>query len=116
MEVPKDFRELRIWQKAMDFCIKVYDLTDKFPELFSLTKQLRESCVSVASNIAEGHARRTNRQFNHFLNITLGSITETITQLIVAPRRKYAQQAEIDSIISEYNDLGRSIGAMQKTL
>jgi four helix bundle protein len=116
--MPKDFRELRIWQKAMDLCLTVYDLTDKFPkyELFSLTQQLRESCVSVASNIAEGHARRTNRQFNHFLNITLGSIAETITQLIVAQRRKYAQQAEIDPIISEYDNLSRSIGAMQKTL
>ena len=102
----------------MDLCLKVYDLTDKFPkyELFSLTQQLRQSCVSVPSNIAEGHGRRTNKQFNHFLNIALGSIAETITQLIVAERRKYAKAAEIDSIISEYDDLGRSIGAMQNKL
>jgi len=116
--MPKDFRELRIWQKAMDLCLTVYDLTDRFPkyELFSLTKELRKSSVSVPSNIAEGHGRKTNAQFNHFLSIALGSIASPLTQLIVAKRRKYATSTEIEPIVKEYDDLGRSIGAMQKTL
>jgi four helix bundle protein len=67
------YRDLIVWQKAMDLVVAVYELTDKFPreEIFGLTFQLRKASVSVPSNIAEGQARRSTKEFLHHLSIAL---------------------------------------------
>ena len=72
----------------MQFCELIYKLTDGFPdeEKYGLTSQLRRASVSVASNIAEGAARRTNKEFIHFLGIAIGSCAEVDTQLELAHR------------------------------
>jgi four helix bundle protein len=87
MEI-KSFRDLIVWQKAMNFVVEVYRATASFPtdERFGLTAQLRRCCVSIPSNIAEGHGREGTRDFLHFLAIGYGSLNEAQTQIMIAER------------------------------
>ncbi|KAA6456065.1 four helix bundle protein [Acidobacteria bacterium AB60] len=79
----QSFRDLNVWQKAMELAAVVYRLTQRFPreEAFGLTSQLRRSAVSIPSNIAEGHGRMNPREFKYFLLIARGSNCELQTQL-----------------------------------
>lgn len=79
-------QDLKVWHKAIDLCILVYEISSTFPtdERFGLTSQIRRSSVSVASNIAEGAGRNTNGEFIQFLGIANGSAYELQTQLIIA--------------------------------
>ena len=88
------------WQKAMDFAISVYEQTSKFPreELYALTSQLRRAAVSGPSNIAEGAADRTKRQFSHYLSSAIGSFNEVDTQLELALRLGYLTETDYDSL------------------
>ena len=79
-------KELEVWKQAMELAKAVYQLTASFPasELYGLVAQMRRSAVSIVSNIAEGAARNTDRDFIHFLYIALGSIAELDTQYILS--------------------------------
>jgi len=92
----KDHKELDVWQKSMDFVQSVYELTGNFPkdEVYGLTSQLRRSAVSIPSNIAEGAARNTDKEFLNFLHIAQGSAAEAETQLLIAQRLKYVGNFE----------------------
>ena len=85
------FRDLIVWQKAMDFVMLVYKATSSFPreELFGLRQQLRRAAVSVPSNIAEGQGRQTVRDFLQFLSVARGSLQEAETQISIAERLGY---------------------------
>jgi four helix bundle protein len=80
------FKELTVWQKAVDLATDVYSSTKNFPseEKFGLTSQIRRSVVSISSNIAEGAGRKSKKEFKHFLNIAYGSGSELETQLLIA--------------------------------
>jgi four helix bundle protein len=84
----KSFEELVVWQKALDLAVVIYSLTKAFPkdELFGLTSQLRRAAVSVSSNIAEGQARGSTREFLQFLCIARGSNAEVRSQLALVRR------------------------------
>lgn len=85
----KSYKDLIVWQKAVDLCVKVYKLTETFPksEVFGITSQIRRSVVSVASNIAEGNGRNKNgNEYKQFLYIARGSLQELETQLIIAQK------------------------------
>ena len=79
-------KDLNVWKKAMDLAAQVYSLTAKFPkeELYGLTSQIRRSAVSIPSNIAEGAARLSRKEFIQFLHIASGSVAELETQLLLA--------------------------------
>lgn len=79
----KSFRDLRVWQAAMDLVEKIYRLTQPFPnhEVYGLTNQLRRAAVSIPSNIAEGHARAHTKEYLNFLSVTQGSLAELQTRL-----------------------------------
>ena len=79
-------KDLNVWKKAMDLAAQVYSLTAKFPkeELYGLTSQIRRSAVSIPSNIAEGAARHSRKEFIQFLHIASGSVAELETQLLLA--------------------------------
>ena len=81
----RDFRDLVLWQRAMQYAKEVYLITRAFPsdERFGLTSQLRRAAVSVSSNIAEGHARQ-GREYAHFLSVARGSLAESESQLLLA--------------------------------
>mgnify|MGYP001097219029 CR=1 FL=1 len=86
-------KELEVWKQAIELAKMVYQLTATFPssELYGLVSQMRRSAVSIASNIAEGAARATDKEFIHFLHITLGSIAELETQYILAKELQFTE-------------------------
>jgi four helix bundle protein len=90
----QDFRDLAVWQRAMELSESVYHLTKSFPkeELYGLTSQLRRASTSVASNIAEGRGRATAGEFKQFLCIAQGSTYEVHTQLLLAKRLKIGDE------------------------
>jgi four helix bundle protein len=98
-----NYRELKIWQRSMDFVVKVYEVTADFPkeERYGLTSQLRRCAVSVPSNISEGAGRGTNNQFKRFLEYSMGSSNEAQTQIELACRVKYLKREIADSLIDE---------------
>lgn len=82
----KTYRDLLIWQKAMELVTEVYSVTNSFPdsEKFGLISQLRRSSVSIPANIAEGFGRKSSGDFKRFLNISMGSLFELQTELEIA--------------------------------
>ncbi|MGB5964018.1 MAG: four helix bundle protein [Sulfurimonadaceae bacterium] len=95
-------KKLDVWQNSMHCVTNIYALTKQFPadERFGLTDQIRRAAVSIPSNIAEGSARHSNKEFTQFLYIALGSASEVETQLLIAKNLNY-----VDSIDALYNDL-----------
>ena len=110
----KNFHELIVWQKAMDLTILVYQITKKLPkeEMYSLTNQIRRAAVSIPSNIAEGQARHSIKEFTQYLSIAKGSKAELETQLILCQKIGYLT----DSELSEIKHLLTEIGKMLTTL
>lgn len=109
-------RNLEAWKLAMTFCELIYKLTDNFPgdEKFGLTSQLRRASVSVASNIAEGAARRTDKEFIHFLGIALGSCSEIDTQIELSKRLGFISVDEFDTANEDMNRLKSLIYGLMK--
>ena len=90
----RDYRKIRAWEKADNLTVAIYEVTRKFPreEIYGLTSQLRRSAYSVPSNIAEGSARETNKDYLHFLYIARASLTEAQYFLHLAERLKYLSE------------------------
>lgn len=112
------FKELEIWKRSRFFCSEIYALTSKFPESekFGLTNQLRRASVSIPSNIAEGSSRNSNKDFARFLQIALGSAYEIETQLLIAQDLIFITDSELDSVISELQEIIKMISKFKSTL
>jgi four helix bundle protein len=112
------FRELRVWQLAMDVTEKVYQLTADFPksEIYGLSSQMRRSAVSIPSNIAEGQGRDSTKEFLHFLAIAFGSICELETQLLIANRFNYISNDDLQSILITLTATSKTTRGLQKSL
>nr|WP_027339001.1 four helix bundle protein [Halonatronum saccharophilum] len=91
----KTHKDLFVWKDAIDLVEEVYDITSYFPqnEVYGLVSQIRRSVVSVPSNIAEGAARGSKKDFKRFLYIALGSLSEVETQMIIAKRLGYTSKS-----------------------
>jgi four helix bundle protein len=91
------FRDLKVWQKAMELVFCVYKLTASFPreETYGLSSQLRRATVSIASNIAEGHSRQSRNEFRQFLSQAKGSSAEVQTQLLIARELSYGIKQQL---------------------
>src|SRR5258705_12055927 len=98
-----NFRELKIWQRSMDLAEIIYKLTDGFSEegKFGLSSQLKRCVVSVPSNISEGAGCGTNKQFKHFLEMSMGSCNEVQTQMELSCRFGYINNEVLDKIADE---------------
>lgn len=97
-------KDLEVWKKSMDLVEDVYALSKFFPndEKFGLTNQIRRASVSVPSNISEGAARKSDKEFIQFLYIALGSLSELETQYLIAVRLNYIiENIEIENKINE---------------
>ena len=90
------YKELIIWQRAMEIVVEVYHLTKRLPkeEQYMLVNQLRRAAVSIPSNIAEGYTRHTTKDYIHFLNLSLGSNSEVETQLEICRRLEYLDNTD----------------------
>jgi four helix bundle protein len=91
MEIDMDHKDLDVWKASVELAVAIYAATKHFPkeELYGLTSQIRRAAVSVASNIAEGAARNSDKEMIQYLYIALGSIAEVETQLIIAEKLRY---------------------------
>jgi four helix bundle protein len=114
----QDYRDLIVWQKAIELNVCVYQLTKSFPqsELYGLTSQMRRASVSVANNIAEGRGRLNNAEFRQFLGFAQGSTYELQTQLIVAKRLGLATSEKFLETESLGNEVSRILGSLIQTL
>ena len=114
----KSYRELIVWQKAMDLAAAIHPVAMSFPraETFGLTSQLNRAAVSVPSNIAEGQGRRTTADFLHFLGIAKGSLNELETQVTLALRYDYLQEAAHDHLLQRSAEVGRMLNGLIEAL
>jgi four helix bundle protein len=103
------FRDLRVWQAAMDLVDEVYLLTETFPkqETYGLISQMQRAAVSIPSNIAEGHTREHSKEFLHHLSMAQASLAELETQLEIAARRKYVTPLQLQQILEKVTALGK---------
>jgi four helix bundle protein len=114
----KSYRELRVWQKALDLVEKIYLLTQRFPreETYGLTSQIRRAVVSVPSNIAEGHTRHHIKEYLHHLSISPASLAELETQLEIASRLRYIQPGQLKELLIDTSSLGKQLYSLRNSL
>jgi four helix bundle protein len=114
----RSYQQLQVWQIAMDIAEDVYRLTAEFPkhQQYVLCNQLQRACVSVPSNIAEGHARDSTREYLHHISIAMGSTAELETQLILAGRLQYAAESQLEPLMARIDRMGRMAGGLQRAL
>lgn len=116
MDIIKTHKDLDVWKKSVSLVTLIYEMTKGFPkdELYGLTNQIRRSAVSIPSNIAEGSARKGNKEFAQFLYISLGSLSELETQLIIATNLKYISSEKSEIIMNDLNDIRRMLVGLIK--
>jgi four helix bundle protein len=114
----RHYTDLIVWQKAMDLVVRVYKAAEGFPprEQFGLTNQLRRASVSVPSNIAEGQARRSTRDFIRCLSIASDSLQEVETQLIIASRLNYLEQRFQAGLFELASEVARLLNGLMNSL
>jgi len=110
----KSYRDLIIWQRAIQLTVSIYRLSGSFPpeEKFGLTSQIRRAVVSVASNIAEGYGRGTRGEYKKFLAMARGSNFEVQTQLTIARELQYGSPELLLAADSLSDEVGRMLFAI----
>ena len=110
----KAFRDLLVWQKAMDLSVAIYRITDHFPksEVYGLTSQMRRASVSIASNIAEGAGRSSKRDFCHFVAMAKGSGYELQTQVLLAQRLGYVSTEDTLTLEAASTEVGKMLSGL----
>lgn len=113
-----NFKKLRVWKESLSLCTDIYKITQSFPqnERFNLTSQITRSAVSVSSNIAEGHGRQSDKEFNRFCNISRGSLNELETQICIALELKYITKETAVNISNKINCIMGQLCNLQKKL
>ena len=114
----QSFRDLVVWQRAIQLTIDIYKLTANFPdaEMFGLTSQMRRAAVSIASNISEGYGRSTKGEYVQFVGHARGSCSELETQIVIAKALGFGTPSNLDSAEGLCKDVGRLLGALMKSL
>jgi four helix bundle protein len=112
------YRDLRVWQNAMDLVVSVYHETQGFPkeERYGLTSQMRRAAVSIPSNIAEGKGRSTDRDRALFFCHARGSLLELETQILIGQRLTYLNDQGADSLIKISAELGRMLNSLIQSI
>ena len=114
----QSFREWKVWTLSIDLTVLVYGLTAEFPksEIYDLSSQMQRAAVSIASNIAEGSARGTRKDFRQFVSIARGSNCELQTQLLIANRLGFAEEHRIGEIEMLSHEVGQMLSGLSKYL
>jgi four helix bundle protein len=112
------YRDLHVWQDAMELAEQCYLLTATFPkdELFGLTSQFRRAAVSVPANIAEGHGRENTGSFVQFLRISQGSVKELETHLLLAVRVGLTQEEKVAPLLIRCESIGKRLRSLIRKL
>jgi four helix bundle protein len=113
-----NFRQLRIWTDSVELTKDIYLLTQKFSNehKFGIASQLYRAAVSIPSNIAEGSSRKSEKDFGHFLSMSLGSAFELETQLIIAAQCNLAPEADHENLIIRVQALQKQIKSFIYTI
>ncbi|MEP0366641.1 MAG: four helix bundle protein [Cyclobacteriaceae bacterium] len=114
----RDYTKYDIWNDGIDICVKVYELTESFPDVekFGLISQLRRASVSIPSNFAEGCSRSTEKDFKRFIEISLGSAFEMKTQLIISNRLGFVPESILIDFTNSINKLSKQLNALRNKL
>jgi four helix bundle protein len=114
----KSYRDLLVWQKAMNLVEEAYRFTEDFPrnEEFGLKSQMRRAAVSVPTNIAEGQGRRHPKVFREFVNIAQGSLSELETQIELALRLHFLSPPQCESLGVQCQEVGKMLHGLNHTL
>ncbi len=118
MSIVNSYKDLLVWQQAIDLTVNIYALTSSFPksELFGLSSQIQRAAVSVPSNIAEGHARDSTKEYLRFISIALGSLAEVETQLVIANKLQFLNNEMMGELLGKTGEIGRMLRGLQKSL
>lgn len=102
----RNFKELKIWQKGFEIAVKSFKLVSTFPkeERYGISSQLTKAAVSIPSNIAEGSSRRSEKDYNRFLEISLGSTFEAETQLLIAGAVNFGNSEMRNEILKDIQE------------
>ena len=113
----QSYRDLQVWQRAVDLSVNLYRIANNFPpaELYGLTNQMRRAAVSIPSNIAEGH-RRPTREFRRFLTIALSSAAELSTQMEIAQRIGFLSEPDSQSLQEELTVIERQLYSLMNRI
>lgn len=113
-----NFKELKIWQKALSLSVDVYKVTALFPkeDRFGLISQIKRSAVSIPSNIAEGAGRNSVKEFLYFLSVANGSSYELQTQLLISNKLNFLKDDLLENILIELDEIQKMNYNFQKTL
>lgn len=114
----KNFRELKVWEKAHQLTLAIYRVTGSLPreELYGLTSQIRRCCTSIPANIAEGCGRGGDTEFAHFLQMALGSASELDYHLLLARDLRYLSEADYGRLAGEVSEVQRMLTAFIQRL
>jgi len=112
------YRDLRVWQEAMNLAEACYRVTSSFPreEMFGLTVQIRRAAVSVPANIAEGYGRNSKGAYGQFLRVAQGSLKELETHLLLAHRLGFATETKVAPVLSLCDSLGRMLRSLIRSI
>lgn len=114
----RSYRDLLVWQQAMDLSVAIYNLTRPWPkdELYGLTSQARRAAVSICANIAEGYGHETRPSYIQFLRIAQGSLKELETHLIIAQRIELSESGKIDDLLAQCESVGKLLRLLVRRL
>jgi four helix bundle protein len=114
----KDFRSLKVWERAHKLTLSVYQITKTFPkeELYGLTSQIRRSSSSIPTNIAEGCGHDSQAELQRFFNLAMGSSSELEYQLILAHDLNYIEEKSYQTVSSELVEIRRMLNAFIRKL
>lgn len=112
------FEKLEVWQKAIDFADLIYASTRHFPtdERFGITNQLRRASVSISSNIAEGSARGSKKDFARFLEIAGGSTFEVVSQSFIARNQGFFSEEQFEHVYAGAEEIGKMLSGLRRSL
>lgn len=110
----KTHKDLEVWKKAIDLVTVIYEQTQSFPkeEIYTLTSQMRRAAISIPSNIAEGAARKSDKELVQFLYIALGSLVELDTQLMIASNLKYIDKEQYILLQQRLDEIGKMLNGL----
>ncbi|WP_348261552.1 four helix bundle protein [Telmatobacter sp. DSM 110680] len=114
----QDYRNLVVWQKAIELTVCTYKLTQSLPkdEIYGLSSQMRRASVSIASNIAEGRGRLNPREFRQFLGLAQGSTYELQTQLVVVNRLRLTKSEDLEEATVLLEEISKMLHSFIHTL
>jgi len=114
----RSYQDLDVWRLSINLVKEIYRVIEKFPssELYVLSSQIRKAAISIPSNIAEGQGRNSSREFRQYLAVSLGSLAELETQLIIAQEIRYLTAEELDPLLISIDTIRKMLRALSNSL